>query len=684
VAVNFLGMDTALSGLAANQKALEVTGHNVANLATAGYSRQSVVMASAATRAYGGNNWKIEMGVSIQQIRQIRHMFTDNIYRSESNALGYWEARSKAVRDVQAILGEPMTAGFQNSLNIFWDAWQELSKAPESLTIRALLKQRAEALAENMNHIGTQLNKLQSDLNNEIKARIDEVNEITAKIAELNVKIMSAEAAGNSPNDYYDERNMLVDRLSTLLTVETWIGMEGNMDIIVDGYFLVSKGIQTRIYAAPNQDLSYFYTPKVEGIDVEIDVGQGVIKGLLEARGEVSGAKGSYDNGTPNTTADLTIVVDAANTTEAYRLQIRDHIRQMAEDLGKRGIDYNLRLVVIGSGALLESVSFGKDIDSLVADIPTSGTFTETTYDFGQIVSEVASKSGREANKYLLMFTGESINGSGSTATDPMISGYISTLNEHGITLSVATEPDYYSAGDPGEHGWAFITGHTRGKVYDIGSADYANLMMSISRDINDDVNRKISTIPEDLNIISSVRKQLNALLNIMAREVNYIHQMGKTLTGLDGGLFFAPIDPGLPLEMGNLAISSDLKDLNNIAASTTDANGDNTIALRIAGLRNANLMTGGKKILSLDTYYQNIILDIGNKGYEADNMAVSHRLLVGQSDHIRQTVMGVSLDEEIANMIRFKYAYNANSKLIGVINSMIETVIFRLGISGR
>ncbi len=123
---------------------------------------------------------------------------------------------------------------------------------------------------------------------------------------------------------------------------------------------------------------------------------------------------------------------------------------------------------------------------------------------------------------------------------------------------------------------------------------------------------------------------------------------------------------------------------MNNIAASTTDANGDNTIALKIAGLRNANLMTGGKKILSLDTYYQNIILDIGNKGYEADNMAVSHRLLVGQSDHIRQTVMGVSLDEEIANMIRFKYAYNANSKLIGVINSMIETVIFRLGISGR
>src|SRR5690606_27856621 len=144
------------------------------------------------------------------------------------------------------------------------------------------------------------------------------------------------------------------------------------------------------------------------------------------------------------------------------------------------------------------------------------------------------------------------------------------------------------------------------------------------------------STIPEDLNIISSVKKQLNALLNIMAREVNYIHQTGKTLTGLDGGSFFVALDPAIPLEMGNLAISSDLKDLNNIAASTTDANADTTFALKIAGLRNANLMPGNNKLLSLDTYDQNIILDLGNKGHEADNMANSHRLLVSQSDQLR------------------------------------------------
>ena len=74
-----------------------------------------------------------------------------------------------------------------------------------------------------------------------------------------------------------------------------------------------------------------------------------MIKGLLEQE-EVDGAKGSYDNGTPNTSADITIVVDAANTSEEYRTQIQNHIRQMAEDLGKRGLNYHLRLVVTGDG----------------------------------------------------------------------------------------------------------------------------------------------------------------------------------------------------------------------------------------------------------------------------------------------------------------------------------------------
>ena len=116
-----------------------------------------------------------------------------------------------------------------------------------------------------------------------------------------------------------------------------------------------------------------------------------------------------------------------------------------------------------------------------------------------------------------------------------------------------------------------------------------------------------------------------------MAREINKLHLSGKTLSGNDGGLFFEAIDSTRPYRLGNIKLSDALADVNNIAASTSDANGDNRIALAIANLRNADLMTGNGKILSLDTHYQYIILDIGNKGLEADTMVESYESLVSR-----------------------------------------------------
>lgn len=683
MSISFFGMDMAISGLSANQKALEVTGHNVANLGTPGFSRQSAVMVSAATRRYG--NWYVEMGTDVQQIRQIRHIFNDNIYRTQSNNLGYWESRSKAIADLQSILGEPIQKGFQVALNNFWDSFQELSKSPESLTVRALVKQRADSLANYLNQVGSQINKLQTDLNTEIKARIDEVNAITEKIAALNVKIMSAEAAGNLPNDYYDQRNELCDRLSKLVSVETWETRDGSMDILVGGYFLVSKGEQTKLVAAPNDDLSHFFTPMLQtrAGDIPINVGQGIIKGLLEARGEVSGAKNSYENGLPNTTSDITIAVDISSTGADNLAKIKANIATFVEDIKNRGLDYNFRLVTFGGSEAVTNTYFGKDTAAFLDAVSLLTTDAGTGNNFEDVIDAIESNNyPADVNKYLLVFTDESIDGDGTVADNDTVTSYINRLNKAGITVSVATDPVYHDEGDTGESGWNKIAEKTGGKTYDIENAtDLKEFMVKLSADINSDVNMKMTTISEDLNIISTVRKQLNALINIMAREVNYLHLSGKTLRGEDGGLFFEPMEPTFPISLGNIKVSDALKDLNNIAASTTDANGDNQIALAIAGLRNKNLITGNKKVLSLDTYYQNIILEIGNKGYEAANLTESYQHLVNQADANRQSVMGVSLDEEMTNMIKYKFAYNANARFIDVVNQMLETIMYRMGV---
>lgn len=676
MSISFFGLDIAVTGMNANQKALEVTGHNVSNLGTAGFSRQSATLVPAATRSYG--NWKVEMGVDIQEVRQIRDIFQDNIVRTETNALGYWETRYNAVSDVQEIIAEPIKDGLQAAMNKFWDSWQELSKAPESLTVRSLVRQRADALITFANKMGTQLNKLQSDLNDEIRTRISEVNDITEDIADLNVKIMSSEAGNNSPNDWYDQRNLLVDKLSKLVKADVNVGQDGAMDVSVGGYFLVSKGEQLRLEAASNADYSAFYTPRLEGTDIDVNVGQGIIKGLLEGRGEVSGATGSLANGTPNTTAEITIAVDVSDSSAASLANIQANIANAVADIQTSGMDFSLRLVTYDGSGVLSSTGYDQDTATFLSDVAALTPTASSGQDFGAVVTEMESiAAGPDTNRYLLVFTGESPNGDGTVASDATISDWFDRLNAAGFETSVSTAAAYAASGDAGESGWNLLTQNTGGRTYDIGAADFGGMLLDMTQQVSASVNANIVDVPQGTNIISSIRRQINALINIMAREVNKLHQSGIDLQGNAGGSFFEAIDDTRPMEMGNLRVAVD--DINEIVAGLTDANGDNQVALEIGDLRNLNLMTGKDRVLSIDTYYQNLILEVGNTGYDAESIMTNQRSLVEQADALRQSVMGVSLDEEMSNMIKFKYAYNAASKTINVVDEMIDTIVNRM-----
>ena len=666
MSTSFSGLTTAITGMQSNQKALEVTGHNISNLSTAGYTRQQAILATANTQ-YVINNW-VEMGARVQEIRQIRNSFLDGLYRKEVNAYGYWEARYNSVKDLEAILGEPMMDGLQNTLNEFWNAWQELAKAPDSLTVRALVRQRAETLVYHLNHMGYQINKLQEDINTEIIKRIDEVNNITEKIAELNKLIAVAENAGNKANDYCDQRNNLVDQLSKLLSVEVREHPNGMMDVLVGGYFLVSKATQTDIVAAQNASLSHFVVPEIEGLGVEVDVGLGAIRGLLESRGLVSGAAGSYDNGSPNTTCDITVAVDLSDNSYLKNLEdLEDNIEKYINEIKSNGLNYNLRLIT-NSGA----VNYGSDVNGFIAAIKNLSTSAGGSLNFDDVVTDLSNTEPftQGANRYLLVFTPSGVNGTGD------IKDYISALKKANIQVSVL--------GPQGNGDWSNIAGSTGGSVYDITSTDYSSLMSRIGTDTASDVNKRIATVDESLNIISSVKKMLNAVVSIVAREVNRLHMSGYTLNGKQGGAFFEPINDSLPMEMGNIKLSDSLKDLNNIVASATDANGDNIIANQIAKLRNESLMASYSQVLTVDTYYQQLILKVGNVGNESRQYTESQQVLVRATDNERQAIMGVSLDEEMSNMIKFRYAYNAATKTIGVIDEMLETIIYRTGIAGR
>ncbi len=674
--VGFASYEITRSGLLVNERGLHVTGHNISNVNTTGYVRQQAMIKNGPVQTEFTRHGMIQMGLGadIQEIRQIRHTFLDNIYRQENTTLGYWEARQKTFQDVQAIMAEPMESGLQNVLNQFWDSWQELSKEPDSLTVRALVRQRSEALVQQINHMGNQLDRLQFDLNTELAVRIGEVNNITRQLAKLNVTILKSEVYGDTANDYRDQRNSLIDRLTKLVKVDVNEMQDGQVDITLGGYFIVQKGISTDLYEAERKPGDNFYVVKLGGTVIEVPIKSGILKGLMESRGEVSGAIGSYENGTPNTKADVAFIVDisdASGFTPAHFNDIKSKIISYADQLEKKGLDYNLRLITTHGNNVIGNTPYNKaQLATFNSDVGLLGQVAATvqTDDFTDALNDLGIPPYRpDDNRYAVIFTNDSVLPGEET-------GYNVILNAKGVKASVVTNTGT---------DWNNVTDVTEGAVY-VGTD--AALNTNVGLDINADVGKGFSVIGGSQNIVSDMKKKLNALVNVMLREINYLHRSGRNMKDppTAGEDIFVTINSGRPLEMGNIKINSNLSNLTNIAASKTGENGDNSNALEIANLRNKPLINDKTGHLSLDDYYQSIILHMGNNGSDADRISGSQGKLVLSADAYRTSITGVSMDEEMTNMMKFKFAYDAASRALNIIDSMMETIVNRLGLVGR
>ncbi len=220
----FMGIETSKRSLFTHQTSLQTTAHNMANANTIGYSRQVVNhVASIPMEAMGlqrsNTPGQLGTGVEFDYIKRIRETFLDDQFRSESQAYGDWSMRADTLEKLEAIINEPSDTGIRQVIEGFWSAWQELTKAPENLTARVLVKERALALTDAFNHSGKQLANLSADLTKSITAKSTQVDTLLDGIAGLNQEIYRVEGFGDNANDLRDQRDLLVDELSQLINV---------------------------------------------------------------------------------------------------------------------------------------------------------------------------------------------------------------------------------------------------------------------------------------------------------------------------------------------------------------------------------------------------------------------------------------------------------------------------------
>jgi flagellar hook-associated protein 1 len=239
----FHGLEVAKRGMFTQQSALYVTGHNIANANTPGYSRQRVNFVQTEPYPPASMNrpqipGQMGTGVEAGSIERVRESFLDIQYRGENNKLGYWEARADALKKMEDIMNEPSDNGLSKTMDQFWQALQDLSVNPENEGARSVVRQRGLAVVETFHYLYDSLSQIKRDLGNEIGVTITEINSLAQQISKINQQISEIEPHGYLPNDLYDERDRLIDELSKLVNVQIEkIPSGGNALKIAEGMY---------------------------------------------------------------------------------------------------------------------------------------------------------------------------------------------------------------------------------------------------------------------------------------------------------------------------------------------------------------------------------------------------------------------------------------------------------------
>lgn len=182
---SFFGFNIATSGLFSSQRALNVTAHNIANANTPGYARQRLQVESSRPDTLPSGQGMLGTGVDSLPVVQIRDEFLDKKVRDESTTQGEWGVREDVLEMVERIFNEPSDSGITSVIDDYFASLQELSKTPENLTTRALVRQRGIALAENLRFTSSSLREYQEQLDFDLETTVTQVNGLAEQIADL-------------------------------------------------------------------------------------------------------------------------------------------------------------------------------------------------------------------------------------------------------------------------------------------------------------------------------------------------------------------------------------------------------------------------------------------------------------------------------------------------------------------
>ncbi len=626
-------MSTGVTGLLAFQTALDTISNNISNVNTPGYSVETAnLVANPATPT--ANGW-IGQGVTASTVTRSYSDFLDAQTRTATSSYNQYNTTAGLADNINNMFDDPST-GLSATLQSFSQSVQAMANAPGQESTRQAVLNQAQSVIAQFQSYQQNLNQLGGQVNTQIQSEASTISSLAQSIAGLNQSIMAAQnnGSGQAPNALLDQRNQLVDQLSQHISVTTVQQSDGSLSVFIgSGQSLVTGGQASTLSATPDQfgsgQMDISVTTPTSTTDITSQLSGGSLGGLLQFRN--------------------TMLIPGQNALGQAAVTLTSLVNtQNAAGLDENG-NVGGALLAVGDPQVLTSKDNAgtADVTATVSDL---GGLTTSNYDL--------EYDGTNWNMTDTV-TGQSTPLTASTA------GGITTLTGAGLTMTVtgaAQAGDQFLVEPTGNAvaGMSLLTTDPS-KIAAAGP-----LVASATSTNTGSASIASATVPD---MTSWTRGNYT---------LSFTDPTDYTITDASGnpvttGTYTAgtPISfNGINVTLNGTPAAGDSFAIDDNAGGT----GDNSNALQMAAILNSKVLNGGAD--SLTDAVNSYVGSVGLLTSQAQNGATAQQSVMTTAQTAQQSVSGVNLDQEAANLLQFQQAYQAAAQVIAASQTLFQSLI--------
>lgn len=653
----FSGLYTGSSGLVTNQNSLNTTAHNLANIGTAGYTRQQVTQANrhydTIGQAYVAPQ-QVGLGVSYAEVRAIRDVFLDKRYRLENGRSQYYQTGYEAIREVETLFGEMQGTEFQTSLSELERTVQELQKNPSDATNQGLLVSKAYTFLERAQAVYNGLSEYQDNVNEKIKGMVEDINDYGKRIYEINEAVIKIEAAGiEHANDLRDQRDKLLDELAGFARISYKEDVHGAVTVQLEGVDFITSDFVYEIDLLSGKDYNTKFEEEIKNGEMTRMDDNFVIPSWKQLRDKpVISSKEEISSDLDTDIGALKALINARGARKATY-----------KDLGlswESGINY-----LSASGTPTDASITTYNITADNTGISINGT--NYAYNAIQSTDGTATMDTLQPGNYSITHNG---------MTFMLTLGEESTVEDIASSLKEVKGTTYNNTGMPpiDFKGLDPVRKPEDGGSYlqDVYQVTERSSLMTVMAEFDNLVHGIIT----GMNRILEGGKDLEGNPVNLFKKITVPRDENGTLVpmpdGTDGwSLANVYIDPAVRRQP-TLLHNGFIMESDN---ATVDQDAADALADLFLGDNAGKLNPSTRGSLRFSEYYVALVGENAIRGEIYRDVAANEDAAAKAIDAQRQQVVGVSDNEELTNMIRYQNAYNASSRYINTISAMLDNL---------